>query len=284
MKNLLPYIFVLLLFSLLNACQKNPEDPNHPKEADTRLLISKLVYFDDALTDTSVVNIFNYDGQKRVTSINQYWYDNGFSEIANTATYYYNGLDSLPFKTESSEEGSGIINKSTDFHFYDNAQRLIRDSIISVRNTNTEKYTINYTYATDKITETWKDVFSGNTDYYNTGYIDIRSGNIIKVVTNDLSGRIVTSLFTYDAHPNPINNINIRFTLRPLPSYDNDAPDDGRISNNILTETTTGYLADGIVFNKLSTYTYNANGYPETVKFSRDNGQTYYEKTVFVYK
>lgn len=290
MKNYLSLVVVLLVCGLISSCQKEITEPDTPvnppvtNPSDSAVVLSNLVYFDEgaADTDTSAVSVINYDSRGRVTSYVTYEYYNGVPEIIDSSHYYYNGLDSLPFKSENREAGTPYVD--TYFHFYDNAQRLIRDSVISLGNATPDISVNNYTYIAGKIIETWKDIPSGNISFTDTGYIDV-DGHINKVVSELYpTAQTPTSVFTYDNHPNPLSELNIRFSYSPIPSYSYDVVDEVRLSNNILSETTTDLLFDGSVNNTLFTYTYNANGYPATIKYSEDNGQSYFQKLVFVYK
>lgn len=290
MKNYLSMVVVLLVCGLITSCQKEITEPDTPvnppvtNPADSAVVLSNLVYFDEgaADTDTSAVSVINYDSRGRVTSYVTYEYYNGVPEIIDSSHYYYNGLDSLPFKSENREVGTPYVD--TYFHFYDNSQRLIRDSVISLGNATPDVSVNTYTYITGKIIETWKDMPSGNISFTDTGYIDV-DGHINKVVSEVYpTAQTPTSVFSYDDHPNPLSELNIRFSYSPIPSYTYDVVDEVRLSNNILSETTTDLLFDGSVNNTLFTYTYNANGYPATITNSEDNGQSYFQKLVFVYK
>ena len=285
MKNTVTLIAFFITCLIVISCNKDvPVTPPETTHYDSVVRLSKLVYFDEgaAPTDTSSVIAYHYDSLQRVSFIDEVVYDNGIPDVIGISHYYYNGADSLAFKSDHQEVGTPYMN--TIYHFYDNSQQLIEDSVISVTNSSNGTYLNQYTYSANQIIAVSKDLASGNITNTDTGYIGA-NGNITKVISTDIGiGRDVTTNYTYDTHPNPFFQLNTHSTYGPVPGYSFDIFDDYLLKNNVVDQTTNDLLFSGSLYNMIYTYTYNAAGFPETVTNSDDNGQSIYETVVFIYK
>ncbi len=282
MKNTLPVIAVLFLCTIITSCQKDLADPMVPvvppivTPYDSIVRLSKLIYLDPSVSpaDTTGSIEFIYDSLQRVIIINGYEYFNNVSSLIDVFNYYYVGADTVAYKSDHTEVGTPYT--STVYYFYDNMQRLIKDSVISVNVVNTSSWTDQYIYGANTIIVI-------NTNSTDTGFIGA-NGAIIKTVSVQPGiGHDVTTYFNYDNNPNPFYQLNIRTTYGPVPGYVNDIYGDYLLKNNLIDQTILDLLFPGSVYKDIFTYTYNASGLPETVNSSDDTGQVY-EQTVLVYK
>lgn len=282
MKNILPLIIVFFLITLVQSCQKDFVDtdssavPPVAAHNDSVTLLSKVVLLNPITSDTDWINEVVYDSLRRVRYGKGYDYSSGNIELFSIATYYYHGTETLPFKQVIEELGNPDID--TNFYFYDNLHRLVKTAFNSLRS-------VEYMYTDSTIIAVrYNNSNPSVRSYGDTGFIG-NTGNIIKTVSNNIGlQNPVTTYFAYDNHPNPFTLLNIYSTFDPIPD-ESFFPEDGyQQKHNAISSTIKGLLTPEHVTDITFTYTYNAAGFPETEKSSRDNGQTFDDKVVFVYK
>ncbi len=150
-----------------------------PSAHDSVTLLSKLVYFDEgaANTDTSALVTFQFDTLHRVTSTLGYYFDNNVRKLIDEGTLFYNGADTLPYKSEDIESGTPY--KTTVFYFYDNNQVLRKDSVIANRGSGNSRNVQVYTRSAGKIISA-STASDGSVQSTDTGYI-AANGNVEKV-------------------------------------------------------------------------------------------------------
>ncbi len=254
-----------------------------PHDSVTRL--SKLVFFDFrvSLTDTSGYAEYIYDSLQRVTAINYYGNDNGSPLLSEVYTYYYTGRDSLAYKMTDKDLDPVYGYSDTTFYFYDNLQRLIKDSVVFSSGIEVNEYE----YSATKITGLQRLVYSAdplntivNTD---TGFIG-NTGDVIKTNSLTLTTDNYITSFTYDDKPNPFYQLNIRSTYNPIPGFNFFLEDFYNQKNNAVLVTDENQLFPGEIESNIFTYTYNSMGFPASVDVTYSFGQTDDYRIVFVYK
>lgn len=278
MKITLPLIAVLFTCFIFASCKKEPADPTPPQPPlrDSVTLLSRIAYVDvsSSPTDTMGYRDFVYDSLRRVTSINLSPVDLSPYEIF---TYYYMGNDTLAWKKTDIDNDLVIGYTETYFYYYDNQQRLIKDSV--VYDSIVEVH--NYTYSNSMITMKGR-IF----DPYDPSYIfnerdtgfKGNSGDIIQ--TNSYYDSDSTKHFlAYDTHPNPFFPLNIRSTYNPIPGY-NFFLEDLYFQKNNVTTIHAPFNSSLEIY----TYTYNAEGYPSSVSIHFEDVPQDDYKMVFFYK
>lgn len=271
-----------------SSCQKNgledeppltppvvpPVLPVDSTSHDSVIVLSKLVVFDNSssLSDTGYVYELSFDTLKRVIAANYFDHASGMPVFDGEEKYFYNGNDTLPYKNVYVRPAtSGAI---TDYYFYDNAQRLVQDSVISDQGVSN---IFNFHYFEDKITTDKKE------GSYDTAFLDA-SQNVIRTETyQDYDNYHFTTTFTYDTHPNPFNLLNIRSTNFPIP---NELADNYTIvsKNNPLSLEVYNHKQPQYNFGFTYSYEYNAEGLPVTVTTFHNGEAEVFERAVFVYK
>lgn len=289
MKSTLSAIVIIILCTVITSCQKELVDPMVPvvpppavTPADSVTRLSKFIYLDPTVStaDTTGYVEFFYDSLQRVILINGYGIFNNATSLIDEFNYYYAGTDSVAYKSDHVEVGTP--NNSTSFYFYDNMQRLIKDSVVIFSAYGNSAYTDQYIYGASTIIAINRDSPSGDLISTDTGFIGA-NGAIIKTVSLETSlGRTVTTSFKYDSNPNPFNQLNIRTTYGPVPGYD-EIYVSYLLKNNVVNQTTSDLLFPGSIDKGIFTYTYDTSGMPATVSISDGNGQVN-DKVVFLYK
>ncbi|MEO6328649.1 MAG: hypothetical protein ABIO55_06945 [Ginsengibacter sp.] len=293
MKNTLKLSAIFFICAFVQSCQKDIEDINSPlippviTTHDSVTRLSKLIFFEDGTlaTDTTAYRQYFYDSLNRVISIKHYDYLNGNPIFAEIVVYFYTGNDSIAYKLthEVVDPSNPDPDTDTSFFFYDNLQRLIKDSSISSIGLQVS----NYTYSNTMITAMIRSVT--NSDPLNpymekdTGFIG-SAGDIIKTNSLTSTGEYYINNFTYDNHQNPFNQLNIRSTYNPVPGFNFFIEDHYLQKNNVVSLTYENQSFPGLIDNDAYTYTYNASGFPETVNISFESVPVDNYKIVFVYR
>ncbi|MEO8404957.1 MAG: hypothetical protein ABI480_10185, partial [Chitinophagaceae bacterium] len=131
------FITASLLTIIGWSCQPGHDadnDPPPPPASNDSTLISRYFELDTTgspATDTLYKISFSYDDHKRVTHITENSRDviNPVFVFNTTTDYYYNGNDTLPFKTTSSSTDVGTLNFVT-YYYYQNGI-VVSDSMIT---------------------------------------------------------------------------------------------------------------------------------------------------------
>ena len=289
-KNILQLIAGLFLCACVTSCQKEliaTPDPVPPPVItlhDSVTRLSQLIFIDTyvSATDTTGYYEYLYDNLQRVTTINIYDYYNSPS-IPTVFTFYYSGSDSLSYKMTEEGTHSSDTYSYTTFYFYDNLQRLIKDSAIY----GPDVYVYKYNYSNTMITTRGSFVY--NNDLANpyleadTGFIG-STGDVIKTNSLTLNNEDYVNNFTYDDKPNPFSQLNIHTTYNPMPGFNFYLYDFLLQKNNTILATEENQLYPGTITTTTYSYTYNALGVPETVNISDQDGPTSEPRILFLYK
>jgi len=219
MKNILQLIAVLFVCAMITSCQKNPVNALITSH-DSVTLLSQFIFIDTRVsaTDTTGYYKYQYDSLQRVTTINIYDYISGTSSLSTVFTFYYHGSEGLAYKkTEVSADPSDMYSYAT-FYFYDNLQRLIKDSALYGTDVNVNQYK----YTGMQITTSGSFIYSNDPvnplNEADTGYVG-SNGDVVKTNSLTFDSEYYTNNFTFDNHPNPFSQLNIHTTYNPMPGY-----------------------------------------------------------------
>lgn len=243
-------ILSLLVFAfiLLNGCQKDftEEDLDPPVLTGDSTYLDKFMLLDSSATgiDTAHLFVYEYDVNKRVTSLKNYWEEDSGMMLGIEIRYHYSGNDTMPFSSIRHEYDydNGIVSSKDTTHtfYYFQNGKLVRDSSI---------YYFVYTNQSGQlvgVTDTLKQsyTYSGNTVYaFRWEYEGDRFGPpgnggvwIIKDTANlDINGNLISSRayesgdlgntwnffyacnFTYDNKNSPFSRLSNFRTLYAVP-------------------------------------------------------------------
>lgn len=244
-----------------------------PQDSITRL--ARVIYFYPGIlgTDTAIVLDFMYDSLNRVTGTDGYDYTSGTPVLQVTERFYYTGNDRLANKKINTEVGTPY--SDVFFYFYDNSQRLMRDSAIYNHIGGSSVTVTHYSYSAGIITA------RGNT--LDTGYTG-SNGEVMRTITLTSIDDSLRADFTYDDHPNPYYQLNIRSTYKPVPNAFFNIDGVYLTKNNATFVRVQNFTSPDLNVDISYSYTYNTAGYPAAINVSYDNGNTIDEQLVFVYK
>ena len=301
----IPTLAVMVLLSCIFfiSCNKDsvPDNSNNNNNNNNTISDSNYVdriYIIDStagLEDTSQVEIYTYDNLKRVTLIID-------SMLTTTPTLFafkkfeYSGNDSLPFKS-TLYIYDGLNNDTTiTYHYFDNAGKLIKDSVINISNNSTyyqtqrKLITISYsgsmmygftrdsTLQQNNIPSTYPAIITTDTITLDA------NGNMVYTVQH--RGNTTTSISnnSFDNHPHPFRRLNIFMCWSPNIFQNRYYDPSGPNTNNIthVLETASGsqtYTNDFSLINS-----YYENGFLKTTAHPESNGSALYEKYLFVYQ
>jgi hypothetical protein len=291
------YKFLYLIFFVItfSACQKeasleNGSNPVVPVTSPDSTYLSKIykISFDGAVLDTVEITNYFYDASKRVTRLTLTGSNIPGSSIFRDEQYFYNGTDTLPYKSVNIEYlnfGAPTTYTTTSFFYYNAAGQKIADSIIQTAPNSAPLARIetvnHYQYAAGKIYGTGQErsFFTNNTSSIGHNSMDTATldgaGNLISnrkhkqynppsAFANDT----IISVITYDAKPSPFARLSNYKAYTVFPSgetvYDESAQKNNRLH---ITETTTGNITGYNLYDEDFTglYTYHANGYPKEI-------------------
>lgn len=260
--------FFLLFFFV--SCQKeiNPGNGTSPTTNTDSIYLDKIYVLDNSGNRIDSIS-FVYDNMKRVVSMG---FNNPYPDM-DLYNYYYNGTDTLPFRSRHINLRSGSLDTTITYHVYDMNNRNLEDSaLVSRRNTGPFgifTYSVevaHYSYGAGK-KYTYSDIttslpapasFFIRTD---TALVDA-NGNISSSKANFSTTSLYnTSSLTYDSHINPFSILSNFKAHQNFPSGETLFFEYFPF-NNILTlnETNQGSPANTTNY----TYTYRSNGLPGT--------------------
>jgi hypothetical protein len=281
----------LLLSSIvfLSSCQKEVEGdfPQAP-QADSGYL-SQMVLMDTtqpAGSDTISKFFFNYDAQKRLTSI--FTYNPGNSDTTRH-TFTYNGNDSLPVQHVVDQEihvGPSVFTTKYIIHFTTSGNAIVKDSTIRIINgtilgADVSRYVINGA-AVDRFDAEY-DYIGGNyvLNSRDTGVYSMvtTAGNLTKQSLTSGSASYESVQVSYDTKPNPLYRVyKIRYPVFENPYFEMWLLQ----KNNALT---IQYKEPGgPVYHETYTYKYRTDGYPLSWTYFTDRGPNLYNKILYYYK
>ena len=285
----LSYLLVITISTLsIISCQREADDvinrTTNPNSNDS-VYLKQYVELDTTAapgSDTMNKYDFYYDNAKRLTGflLTEYNYNPDMKSYSDVK-YYYNGNDSLPYKTTTRIQ-DGLSYLDTTFYSYSNG-KISADSVIFYRENNHE---LLYTH---------KSSFSlsGSNVFYKyrrvnyllgTPTVRVDSGLVnITMIGNNIStqtspaGLLVGeySKFTHDNKVNPFYRIDIHYPLIGFSEFDAE-------KNNFLSYQ-NGLDPSNLYSHYVINYNYRADGYPLTLKKSDLTDPTYTAKGFFYY-
>ena len=315
---LLSISFIYLFIS--QGCQKELSADtagniiNNPPAIVDSNYVSKIysMYVDNNIPDTVAITTYSYDNLKRVVSA----IDVAKSLFDFTQTsrhYFYNNNDTLPFRSRTvsvyaNDQAQTMLHYDTTltWHFYDNAGRNLRDSIIrSVTDAfpPTTYYSTlelrNYSYASGKIYgfRTFTGINVPNPSYVPDDQKDTATldalGNIVAYKSyryDPFASQfrfVINSSFTYDNKQGPFAKLsnfktygvfpNGETFLSELPQYSN------RVTQNEHHSFSPGG-GGGVHYDISYTNLYNTNGLVREISaYGQPPNPLSYEKLAFAY-
>jgi hypothetical protein len=302
-------LIAIFIFTL-TACKKDtitdPDPtPNATLSADSNYL-SKILFIEKygSILDT-FVRAFTYDNLKRVTLVQDYTLNpTAYEELTN---YFYNGLDSLPFKTIiiDIQQGGNLKDTVLEYFTYNTNGFLVNDSSIAYRHIPTnnqpfyeiQRVVTKYNYSLNKIygntdsrilynlsgslnSSTMKDTFTLDA---NRDVLTIKSRQVYIGTNTTIYGFIGS--YTYDTKPSHckaqnINNIfPIRYRIDAI--YNQQGAKTTRVKS-IEEDYTNGNLFSTNTSDYTNKYTFKANGFPASALMPYPPS-TDYSKLVFIY-
>lgn len=242
MKKIFLAAFVAFSAMMATSCgeTENVENVDNPN-TDTVLLKKVITTDADGVTDTVT---FNYNGNKIVSQSATHGY---------SAQYFYTGN----LITNVKEYDEGVLGNEMNYS-YDLTNRLVLFENTDYFNNIFSK--IEYTYVSNTQVTTVESLNNDGHGFAVTanGVMTLdANGNLIKYVRTFVDGgEEQVNNFTYDNKNNPFKNITGMQAIG-LAEYD-------MAINNALTYAFPIFTAEPLIETGSSTFTYNANGYPET--------------------
>jgi len=295
-------LFAGILISIVGCRKSNNNSTNNSGP-----LLSELVDLDATLSapdDTSFVEKFSYDNSERVTESLQLEYNLPGVDTIEKDTYYYNGSDTLPYKTlhyENSPDSallpfdvaynyeSGNINGTSTIYYFYLSGKLIEDSAIGYNYTQTNTYS----YVGNSVIRNQSSTTNGtaNSVYVDTFYQTSQNGNLINQIDTLYrapSFDNITEGFAYqlDDHPNPLYNRSIT----PFAVLEIDGLNADPEQKNNFTSINSYSASPNDSTSEIDSYvyTYNSNGYPKSaLGYDDDNntgGSILSDTLIYVYK
>ncbi|HRI24195.1 MAG TPA: hypothetical protein PLZ45_05940 [Ferruginibacter sp.] len=284
----------LLSLLLFSACQK---ELNYSNTGTNIITGTDTIYLDTVyvagiragIPDTFKLLSYHYDVQNRLALAKwvPFRISSSYSDSGSIA-FYYNGPDTLPYKSVSlrTYDLNKSFDTSTVFYFYDNSGRLIKDSTTGTGNSfNRVFYTSDgittYAYNTGRVSsqgimkttssqypgiiQTWQEK---DTSLINTGGDIAKSSYYIFDPVSSSFRKASEKTITYDNNSIAYRYLNIFNSLKPVFSASSELfpPFNGqRLLNNPVQVSTIHYDNLGnpvstIVTN--SNYQYRSNGMP----------------------
>lgn len=241
---LFPILTVCFLISF-SACQKEVSWSSPPPSviSNDSVLLSKFVTLDTTLPapfDSIFVTSITYDSKKRLQNYYDISRTGSLLDTVGYCTFFYNGIDTLPFKGIYVDIANDIVTDS--YVFFDGAGRLKKDSVGQNNGLFGVTWQVNnYSYETAglRIIGWFKDA-SGVVTNINHFIYQSKNGNnvLTQKDTTDFSGSgyVVLTNYQYDNHPNPFRKLNIAH----YPYYEGE----DLITNNWSTNNFTGTYTD----------------------------------------
>ncbi|MBR9758333.1 MAG: hypothetical protein GYB39_09620 [Algicola sp.] len=224
MRKLVFTLFAVLLITLSSCSSDDSPESSNPPVSSADVLLTKITETYDDGTSASIN--FSYEGNKIISAFSE-----GYEE-----TYTYTG-DLL---TQINEYEEGALISQTVLE-YDSQDRL-----------RTEVYTSGNINQTNEYTYNEDGTITMNENDVNTYILTFNNGNLM---SEDHVDGNQDYTFTYDDKKSPFYNIFQRSVFSLVGSFE-------AYKNNVLSYVNTGgaTLSDGFT----NTFTYNANGFPET--------------------
>ena len=278
-------IFLCLLF-ISFSCKKNDDGNNGGNGGggagsggvNDSIYLVKVVTIDTSLptgADTMSTISVRYDSQKRIDSMITITYPFRPSVLTykDYEKRFYNGTDTLPSKTFTVQiSGTGSIQYTTHFLYYDSDNVIFKDSIIYTysQNPSIDISRKLYYRTSNRITSIGQ--FLSSSSQFQT--FDSTISIVIKNAGNTISSsdsvfygssassvnNITTYTASYDNKPNPFNRIKLPY---PAYIYNYFGHHLQKAFNNLVSSDYERKSSSGSTNNSaFASYIYNSNGYP----------------------
>lgn len=261
----------LFIFSIVicSSCQKEASfTTTRAAGSNDSIYLEKVVELDTTLPtglDTIFKTEFFYDGSKRILRLFETDFINNLSQkIFTEKKYYYNGADTLPFKTTEIVTDGPVVYYDTSFYTYRNGY-VSRDSVILYRQNNLGLLATSTQAYSPRGTNVMVHIRFVD---YNAGLppqVFVDSGNVLisfsgeNIASQSGPAGIVNEEFyqnTYDNKINPLYRVDIRY-----PVYGGYNGAIGSQPNNPLTEK-IGASPGSLINHYVSNYSYRSDGLP----------------------
>lgn len=280
---------------MMASCQKELSVENNPGTtpgtiSNDSTILSMFIQLDTTggIIDTLSKTVFEYDALKRLTAYKTFNYINNTPALAEPSErgyYFYNGTDTLAFKTilvaaDSSGNGDILVDSSCSFLTRNAAQQITRDSVHYLQYLRTtgaslgtlHTYTSNFNIYADSVIDNYREtdnaggitsVITGKNKYAQTRLNGSLVSEIFYIWENTGYRQIRSEALSYD---NKINPLKITSTNYPVILNNNFSANEYLYKNNftqiIRTENT---IVPSVTSTTVSMYTYNTLNLPKTV-------------------
>lgn len=274
------FILVIGIGGLLS-CQKEitgEDNLNPPVVVNDSNYLHKIYFLDSVVAgakDTVRVVSYHYDNDKRVTQVTDSMEDVLGLLPVSIHTYYYNGSDTIPYKSMYQRYSVSIpasIDTQVTFHFYDASLKRVRDSVSDYTSSGTANwYVTHFLYSGNTIT------LQRNSIVFNTTQTDNR-GNIIHGTNGDDEFE-----YQFDNRPSPFARLS-NFRALQLDLGGEEFYDYYLLRNyNNYTRCTETYAGtQEYDYDYSNKYTYRADGYPVRRWIEEDPG--YFSIELYTYR
>ncbi len=289
------FIATAICLLLLASCQKELSLENNPgtppgSTGNDSTLLSMYIQVDTTAgsIDTMSKTVFEYDVLKRLTAYKTFNYINNIPALAEPSVrgyYFYNGTDTLAFKTiivAADSSGSGDINvdSSCSFLTRNASQQITRDSVYYLQYQRTtgpglgtlHTYTSNFIIYADSVIDNYREtdnaggitsVVTGKNKYAQTKLNGNLASETFYIWENTGYRQIRSESISYD---NKINPLKILSTNYPVILNDNFSANEYLYRNNFTQITSTeNTTAPPVTSTAVYMYTYNTLNLPKTV-------------------
>ena len=260
----------------------------------------------NGVTDTTAYNSYKYDAQKRVVSINWEFGDFQFPyQDSGKAVYFYNGTDTLPYQSVTIADYNGMLvfDTTITFYFYDNAARLIKDSVVDAeRDISYPYYRLRhyvelYSYASGKVFRQSSDLpiiepspaaypptFTLDTVIVNAALNPVSAVSYVSLNNNSSFSKYYETANSYDNNPNPYYKLNISKSFSPIPVADGPSYFTDFIGKNNCVINYTNYPASGSNSTTLFTNVYLPNTYIKKTSLPANFNPAFTDGYLYTYK
>lgn len=283
-------LFFIIIHTAVSSCQKEISNNNNivPVITGDSLYLDKLYFVEYG--DTIETTTLTYDALKRVVSMISAFPAGSYTH-ERSYRYFYNGIDTIPYKSNYLYADDDTRDTSVTYHYYDGSLKNLTDSVISSHYSVPVGFfeqlnkVVHYSYdagkkyayttleyplsPTNNSSRMDTAIIDGNNNItLNKGYFPSFPGPGYEQHTN--------STLSYDNHVNPFSLLS-NFKAHQLYPSGETLFYEYFSYNNILnqTETMTGYPLRTIANN----YQYKTNGLPSSVHIvfnSTDSSDIYF--------
>lgn len=217
-----------------------------------------------------------------------------------TSKFLYNGIEVLPYKITKRTNNAAGTGNIINYLSYSNSGKIVKDSVISLFHDSSGNYSSStsistYTYVSNQIF-IYSTVTSSRSEsnYTKIDTITLDANTNISTKhtyliyeTQPQETNFYISTYTYGSNPSPLVNLNICNKLGiSEPNYYFSYQQGSRNNlTSLMTEVYNNGVYSGtvVVVDNLSTYTFKANGYPDTL-YLKYEGSNEIKRLIYQYK